>query len=256
MTKSNTFAAIILAAGMGKRMNNPGLPKVLLPIAGKPLISYVIETVKKLKPQKSLIIAGYQREKLIDYLNKIDFEHIIVIQNDQLGTGHAVSQTQKTLENFSGDILILSGDVPFIKSSTLERFLTLHYENKSDLSVLTSSISDASGYGRIIRNENGDFIKIVEEKDATDDEKKINEFNSGIYIVKSNILYKLLSKLKNNNAQKEYYLTDIIQIAYDAGLKVYAFKLANYKELLGANTYEELKNLENIYLSELIQEQS
>lgn len=253
MISNRPFAVIILAAGMGKRMNNPELPKVLLPIADKPMISYVIDTVKKLNPQKTVIIAGYKREKLINFLEKIDFEHTIVIQNEQLGTGHAVQQTKEIFQNYKGDILILSGDVPFIKPSTLEQFISLHFENESDLSVLTSSIADATGYGRIIRNRNGEFLKIVEEKDASDEEKKITEFNSGIYLVKSNILFNLLSKVNNNNAQKEYYLTDIISFANDAGYKVNAFKLANYKELLGANTYEELKSLENIYLTKILE---
>ncbi len=247
MITDSTFAVIILAAGKGKRMNNRDIPKVLLPVAGKPMIQYVLDTVGKLNPDKIVIIAGYLKEKVISYLNNLELRYEVAIQEEQLGTGHAVAQARRFFSNYDGDVLILSGDVPFIEFDTLRDFIALHFQTNSDLSVLTSSIPDPFGYGRIIRNYEGEFLRIAEEKDANESEKQIKEFNSGIYIAKSKLIFNWLNQLKNDNVQNEYYLTDIVSIAHNSEFKVSAFNIANYQELLGANTYEQLKELENIY---------
>jgi UDP-N-acetylglucosamine diphosphorylase/glucosamine-1-phosphate N-acetyltransferase len=243
---NNALAIIILAAGKGKRMLNQELPKVLSKVNDKPLIAYVIDSALKLNPQKIVIVVGFLKNLVVEFVKKYaNYQFDFVEQVEQLGTGHAVAQTELLLKDFSGDILILCGDVPFLKHHTLSKFINNFRLENSDVSVLTTFTDEPKGYGRIIRNHKGDFTNIIEEKDANDEQKKVNEINSGVFIVKAKFLYPSLKKISNSNAQGEYYLTDIIEILLKEKQKVNAFPVAQFQELLGINSPKELELAEN-----------
>jgi bifunctional UDP-N-acetylglucosamine pyrophosphorylase/glucosamine-1-phosphate N-acetyltransferase len=193
-------------------------------------------------------IVGHHREKVIDFLDNFASRNNsssikYSIQAEQLGTGHAVQQAEDILNDFSGNVLILSGDVPLLKPETIAKFIQVHQSYNADLSVLTSLAPEPFGYGRIIRNPEGTFQKIVEEKDANDIQKKINEINSGIYLVDKELLFSSLQGVKNSNAQAEYYLTDIIEICKNQGKKVFAHNLASFEEIQGINSQSDLENV-------------
>lgn len=241
---SNT-AVLILAAGKGKRMKSGDMPKVLAPLSGKPLIQYVLNTVQKINAKKTVLIIGHQKEKVKEFIEKSDFDNIeYAYQDEQLGTGHAVMMAEENMKNFQGDVLILAGDVPLLTSDTINKFIDEHNKYESAVSVLSTTAPDATGYGRIVRDSKGDFIKITEEKDADEEIKKIDEINSGIFLVDSVTLFDSLKKTSNKNAQKEYYLTDIIEILKAEKTPVFAFNLAKFDELQGINSPEDLKRAE------------
>ena len=242
------LSILILAAGQGKRMKNPDLPKVLCLLDGKPMLSYILDTVGKLQPEKTVVVAGYRREQVISFLLANYPAAKICIQEEQLGTGHAVRQAESLLKDYDGDILILAGDVPLITYKTLEDFFKAHTDGSSDLSVLSTTAEDPTGYGRIVRSAGGLFSRIVEQKDASETEKAIKEINSGIYLVKAKLLFMALSFVSNNNNQKEYYLTDIIGILRSAGAIVKAFNIGAYDELQGVNSVEDMKRAEEALL--------
>ncbi len=236
--------AIILAAGKGKRMQT-SFPKVLQEVAGKPLLQHVIDTTKELKNCQAHIVIGEQGtlvKKSVSALKKSKW----IKQAKQLGTGHAVKQTLKELR--PGSVaLILYGDVPLVKSSTMNALIKS--AGKTNLSLLSFEQDSPRGYGRIIRNASGKVLGIVEEKDASKEQKKITEVNSGIMATSSSKLKKLLKGIKNQNAAKEYYLTDIVRLANENKISVKAVKLAHKEEVLGANNLEELDELERSFQS-------
>ena len=238
------ISVIILAAGKGKRMNNPDIPKVMALLADKPLIGHVIDSIEPLHPSHTVVIVGHHKEKVKEYITSLSqlsgMNLLTVVQEEQLGTGHAVAQAEHTLQGVGGDILILSGDVPLMSTQTIEYFINEHKNNNAIISVLSAHIPESTGYGRIVRNNENQFLKIVEHKDASDDEKTINEINSGIYCVKAEYLFSSLHKVSNFNAQGEYYLTDIVGILQQEGHKVQAVVCSDYREILGINTSEEL----------------
>lgn len=238
---------VILAAGKGKRMNNPDLPKVLNKINDKPLIYYVITTAHKLNANQIVVVIGHQGELVKDYIKSVfDSNKIIfVIQEQQLGTGHAVLVTEQNIDKTNSYTLILAGDVPNISAKTLNEFIEKSIINQNDISVLSSNADNPYGYGRIIRNNNNHIIKIQEHKDCNEQELSIKEINSGILLAKTNILFKLLNLIKPNNNQNEYYLTDIVELGIINNLKVDAYGIANFNEIQGINTIEELKKAEN-----------
>ncbi len=243
----NELAIVILAAGKGKRMNNPEIPKVLAPINKRPLIYYVLNQVNMINPQNIVVVVGHKGELVKQYIKDTFPNQIInfVYQEQQLGTGHAVQVAYGILENFGGNTLILAGDVPNLNFHTILQFINQHNNNNADISVLSAIADNPFGYGRIVRNNNGDFIKITEQKDANQDELNINEINSGIILANNKILFKLLSQINNSNNQNEYYLTDIIEKAVEHQYKVYASSLANFSEIQGVNTSDELIKVEN-----------
>ncbi len=234
---------IILAAGKGSRMNS-SLPKVLHTLQGAALIDHVLDESQLLNPIETILVVGFKKEQVI--LHTRERSNIkYATQIEQLGTGHAVLQTEELLKNKNGHILILYGDVPNIKASTLRPIIDDHIINNRDLTLITAEIDDPTGYGRIIRDKNGNLLKIVEEKDCTDDEKKIKEWNPGIYIFKIPEVFEVLNNIKTNNASKEYYLTDAIGLAQQSNMQIKAIKIANSNEVMGVNTADQLEELES-----------
>lgn len=240
------LAVVILAAGKGKRMNNPDLPKVLARINDKPLIHFVLSEISSLNPAKSVVVIGHHGEMVENYI-KSNFSIVVhfAIQEQQLGTGHAVLVSEFIMKEFDGNTLILAGDVPNITSQSLNIFINNHLKNNADISVLSAKTENPTGYGRIVRDNEGNFLKITEHKDASEVVLLIKEINSGIILADNKLLFTLLNLLTNDNKQGEYYLTDIIELAKNNDKKVFAFEVANFDEIQGVNTLEELKNAEN-----------
>ena len=234
---------VILAAGKGTRMNSC-LPKVLHKLHDKTLIDYVLDESELLNPIESILVVGFKKNQIISH-TKSRIKLRYVTQKEQLGTGHAVLQTEKLLKDKKGHILILYGDVPNIKASSLEPIIEDHIINNRDLTLITAEVDNPTGYGRIIRNKNGQLLKIVEEKDCNDDERMIKEWNPGIYIFKTPKVFEILNNIKTNNASKEYYLTDAIGLAQQYNMQIKAIKIINSDEVLGINTTEQLKELES-----------
>ena len=233
-------AIIILAAGKGKRMESD-IPKVLHTINKEPMLIKVLNTAKKLNPSKILVIVGYKKALVKNALAK---EKVIFInQKEQKGTGHAIKQCLPVLNNSDGNVLVLSGDVPLIRLNTLSYFIENHNKNNSSASLISTELSDPSGYGRIIKKDDI-FHKITEDKEANSEEKKINEINSGIYIFDASILLNKIPLISNNNNQKEFYLTDIFKFMNSK--KVTTFKIKDEIEISGVNTSKQLKFLEGI----------
>jgi UDP-N-acetylglucosamine diphosphorylase/glucosamine-1-phosphate N-acetyltransferase len=215
----------------------------------KPLIDYVIKEAQIIGPKKIVIVVGHKKEKVISHVNDMNYFNITFVeQNEQLGTGHAVAQAEKELSDFDGDVLILCGDVPLLRSTTLIKFITNHNEKQATVSVLSAIVKDPTGYGRIVRNwDTGDFTKIVEEKDADSNIRRIREVNSGVFVVDSKELFEALKQVSDNNSQKEYYLTDIAEIIENKGKNVIAFPAADPTELVGVNSPEQLAKAEELH---------
>lgn len=244
----HNLAVIILAAGKGVRMKSD-LPKVFHEILGEPMLTYVLETVKKLNPSQTYLIVGHKRDLIMDYYKEWDLK--FVVQQEQLGTGHAVMQVKPHLEDFSGTVLVLAGDVPLLSEKTLSKLIDFHLKNKGAATDLTAELEDAGNYGRIVRNEKGEILKIVEKKDASAEELKIKEINTGTFCFDKDALFNALAEVRAENAQQEYYLTDTLEILKKKGLPVFAFRAEDSSETLGINTKEELVSVEKILLSVL-----
>ena len=234
-------SCIILAAGKGVRMKSD-LPKVLHTLNGKPLIGYVLDTVLSLNLKKVAVVVGYQGEKVVDLLKGKDVE--VVWQKEQLGTGHAVMQAEPIFHDFDGELLVLCGDVPLLQTETVIELLKTHQQKKAKATVLTAVLEDPKGYGRIVRNKNEVFESIVEDKDATLEEKKIKEINTGEMCFTAPALFSALKKVKRDNLQKEYYITDVLGILKKGGEKVEALKVQNPWETKGVNSTSELLQME------------
>lgn len=240
MSKLN---ALILAAGKGTRMKSDK-PKVVHECLGKPMVEYVIEASTGAGAEAIGVIVGYKADEVKEVIKE---DVTYVLQTEQLGTGHAVKCAVDFIKT-SDEVMVLCGDTPLVTTETLAPMIKAHREGKNGVTVLTTLVDDPTGYGRIIKDVNGDFIKIVEQKDATEEEKAVNEINSGMYIFDSKALLESLEKITPNNAQGEYYLTDTIAIIKDMGLRVDSYILPKEQgdEIMGVNTVDALKEAEEI----------
>ena len=230
--------SVILAAGKGTRMKS-NTPKVLHKIFEKPLLGYVLDNVKNIV-NESFVIVGHHAEEVTEYVEKNYKTAKTVLQSPQLGTGHAVSMVCPALENFDGQVIILCGDTPLITEDTLKKFVEYHNSNNSDLTVMSTIFENPTNYGRIIRETDNSLKCIVEEKDATPNEKAVKEVNAGIYCLNWGKIKPAFSQLTSNNAQGEYYLTDIIAWGKKNNLNVNAFILENSDEIYGINSRSNL----------------
>ncbi len=233
---SNLSAAIVLAAGFGKRMNS-STPKVLHPICGMPMLGHVLETVEELKPAQIIAVVGHGKERVTKYLNA-DFKKVkTVVQQQQKGTGHAVQVALAEMKNFKGLVLITAGDTPLLTSDSITRLVAAAKESKA--AVLTADLPDPTGYGRIIRLASM-VDRIVEQIDASSEELEITEINTGVYVFDVEILKKAITQIKANNKQGEIYLTDVIAVINNMGESVTAVMCEDYLEALGINDRSQL----------------
>lgn len=249
MSFKNT-KAIILAAGCGKRMKSQ-VPKVLHKIFDVELLKYVYNAINNLV-DLSYIIVGHQASLVENYCNTNLNNIKCLLQSPQRGTGDAVKKAYNELEDFYGNVIILCGDAPLIQESTIKEFIEYHNQNQSIVTVMTTDVSNPKGYGRVIRDEHNNLLKIVEEKDANLTQKAIKEVNGGVYCLNWQKIKQAFNELDCNNAQNEYYLTDIIAWALKNELKVCGFKIDDETELLGINSKKDLANVALILKDKII----
>jgi len=241
-------AAVVLAAGMGKRMNSD-LAKVLHEMAGKPLLGHVLDTLDELGVARVVAVIGHQRERVeAAFAGRPRLEW--AIQAEQRGTGHACMMAEPVLRGFPGTVLVVCGDTPLLTADTLHQLLERHARAHAQVTVLSMRLADPKGYGRIVRTADGEGIeRIVEEKDASPAEKQLDEVNSGIYAFEHAALSGVLGSLTANNSQGEYYLTDTVALLRARGAKAAVWCAEDARELLGINTPEQLAEAERIWRS-------
>lgn len=245
--------SIILAAGKGTRMKSD-TPKVLHTIFDKTLVGYVIDAVNNTGlADENFVIVGHQAERVEEYINKNYDNAKCVLQSPQLGTGHAVSMALPYLKDFDGEVIILCGDTPLITSETIKEFVEYHRDNKSDLTVMSAIFENPTNYGRIIRNQDDSLNSIVEEKDATPEQKAVKEINAGIYCINWAKIKPAFNELTSNNAQGEYYLTDIIKWGNEKNLSVNAYTLKNNEEIFGINSKTHLAEATKMLNNKIVQ---
>lgn len=240
------FATIIMAAGKGTRMKDPNTAKVMYEIHGKPMIHYVVDLAYGLGSSQVVVIVGYQRERVESYVKRSHPDLQCAYQEHQLGTGHAVMQAEKALQEFSGDVVVLSGDVPLLSGGTIEGLLRYHRRTDAVGTILTAELEDPTGYGRIIRNADHSVKKIVEHKDATPGELEMREINSGIYVFKKEKLFDGLKHIKAHNVHNEYYLTDVFEYFWRHHWIVSALMAKQPDEIRGVNTPDQLEEARSI----------
>ena len=234
---NNKIITIILAAGLGKRMKS-GLAKVLHPVAGIPMILYPVKVAEEISSERIIVVVGHQADRVKDVLSGRDVE--IVQQVEQKGTADAVRLAMDSLKGYKGMLVVLCGDVPLITPKTISGLISAHRDRGAIMTVLTTEVEDPSGYGRIVRSSDGSILRIVEERDADNEIKKIKEINSGTYVFDSLFLSEVLREIKSENAQREFYLTDSIETGLKKGFKVYAYKTIEREEIIGINSRNEL----------------
>jgi len=244
--KKHDLAVVIMAAGKGTRMKDPSKAKVMYELLGKPMIHYVVDLAYNLKADRVVVIVGYQSDVVKNYICTSHPKIEIALQAEQLGTGHAIMQTETALKDFLGDVIVLSGDVPLLTIKSMQQLIEHHVQTQADSTILTASIDDPTGYGRILRNNDGSVKKIVEQKDATEEESQVKEINSGIYIFDKQKLFDSLQHITPHNVQKEYYLTDVFEYFWKHHWRVSALKATYVDEIRGINTIEQLKEAETI----------
>lgn len=230
-------AAVILAAGMGKRMQSD-LPKVLHDVGGRPMLLHVIDTVKAIGAAPIVVITGYQAERVESACAESGV--VFARQEQQLGTGHAVMQAESALAEHGGVVVVLNGDVPGLRAQTIKDFIAYHEKERAAATVLTAKLDDPSGYGRIVRDDAGRLLRIVEQKDASESERAILEINSGLFCFETRELFSALKRVDRRNAQNEYYITDVIGLLAAEGKRVAAWCIADAREVAGVNNPDEL----------------
>lgn len=245
--------SIILAAGKGTRMKSD-MPKVLHTIFDKTLVGYVIDAVNNTGlADENFVIVGHQAERVEEYINKNYDNTKCVLQSPQLGTGHAVSMALPYLKDFDGEVVILNGDLPLITSDTIKEFVEFHKNKKSDVTVMSANFDDPTNYGRIIRNSDGTLNAIVEEKDTNPEQKKVKEINVGCYCLNWTEVKNAFNELKTDNAQGEYYLTDIVKWANNQKLSVNAYIIKDNDETFGINSKAHLAEATKMLNNRIIQ---
>lgn len=235
-------AAIILAAGKGTRMKSKRA-KVLHSLAGLPMLSHVINLVQSLQFENVFVIVGHQAETVSKLVS--EKEATALLQEPPRGTGDAVLQAKAALKGFQGPVLILNGDTPLLQKETIERFLAIYKKENATLALMTVCLDHPEGYGRVIRREDGRISHIVEQKDATEAERRVQEVNAGIYLCDADFLFKALEEIEPNNLQSEYYLTDIVGIAVSEGVTLLGFE-AQPEEVIGINSRTDLAQAEAV----------
>ena len=242
-------SAVILAGGEGKRMKS-NKPKALSLVLGEPMLRWVLNAVTNADISSICVLTGFAKEYIEEYLAQYEKETGIktqtAVQTERRGTGHAVMMCAPFLRGREGDVVVLNGDAPFIDSETLKESYKLHKSSRSSATVISAKVVDPFGYGRIIRDTNGSVEKIVEQKDADDEQKRVNEVNSGCYWFNTKDLLNALDSLTDNNASGEYYLTDTLGILLSRGKTVCAYTAANSNAVLGANDPDQLAQLNEI----------
>ena len=240
---------VVLAAGIGKRMNS-SLPKVLHILHGTPMLQYVLNTLYEFNPLRIVVVAGKHLKEIKESIgdaNVISF----VQQKVPMGTGDALLKAWTALKGFQGTVVVVNGDTPLIMSKTLKQFLTLHSKEKNSVSMLSFIAEDPGSYGRVIRDGAGDIISIVEDRDATERQKKIKEVNSGVYSIETDTLH-LLKEIKLNESKGEYYLTDIIGVAKEKGIKIGAYCIGSEDEFMGVNTKKDFEKVRQLMRDRII----
>jgi len=234
---------IILAAGKGKRMQSD-LPKVMHSLHGRPLVDYVVKVAEDLGVRPTVVV-GARGDLIKNFLgDRADYAE----QNEQLGTGHAIMQTESALKDFIGDVVVLSGDVPLLTAESMRGLISHHHQTDAIATILTADFVDPTGYGRIIRNNDGSVKKIIEHKDATEAERLVKEINSGIYVFNGQMLFDGLQYITPQNVQNEYYLTDVFEYFCQQHWKVSAIKTSHVEEIMGVNTVNQLDEVVQILL--------
>ncbi|MBI2354030.1 MAG: bifunctional UDP-N-acetylglucosamine diphosphorylase/glucosamine-1-phosphate N-acetyltransferase GlmU [Deltaproteobacteria bacterium] len=234
----DNIAAVILAAGKGTRMKS-GLVKVLHPAAGRPMIAWPVDAARGAGAAPVVLVVGHQAEEVRSHFR--DAADIrFALQEEQLGTGHAVARTREALAGFSGTVLLLCGDTPLLRPETLTTLIRFHRSHHAAVTVLTAVPDDPHGYGRVLRDEAGRVVRIVEQKDATPAEQRIGEINSGIYCMEAEFLFANIDAIGSDNAQNEFYLTDLVAIAGQKGVTCLAMSAADADEIMGVNDRVQL----------------
>jgi len=242
---SDKRAAIVLAAGKGKRMNSD-IPKVLHRIHGRPMITILLDTLVRMKFDRIVVVIGHKGEMVQDALAA--YPVTFVWQHEQLGTGHAVMMAREKLADLQGTTLVVAGDVPFLSEESITLLFDKHVSTNSAATCLSAVFDDPTGYGRIVRDGKSDRLKqIIEHKDATEEIREIREINSGTFCFDNQLLLQSLDHIGTDNAQGEYYLTDAVKILYDKGLPVSIAVAANPEEVKGVNSVEQLEHLERVF---------
>jgi len=238
-------SAIILAAGKGTRMNSDA-PKVLHEVCGRPMLAYVLEACHAVGCERPIVVIGHEAPLVRSAFEHLDDRVVWVEQAEQLGTGHAVMACREHLDGVGGAVLVLAGDGPLLRTETLRRLIAGHDEERAALTLATSILPDPRRYGRILRDADGGLLGIVEYLDATDEQRRINEVNVSMYCFDAADLRDVLPRLTDDNAKKEYYLTDALGLLRRMGRRVSALPAVPADEVLGINTPEELARVDRI----------
>ncbi|GAA1166235.1 bifunctional UDP-N-acetylglucosamine diphosphorylase/glucosamine-1-phosphate N-acetyltransferase GlmU [Nocardioides aquiterrae] len=238
----NQLTVIVLAAGGGTRMKSKTM-KVLHPIAGRTMIGHVLAAARETEPERIVAVVGHQREEVAAHIQELEPGAVLAVQDEQLGTGHAVRMAVEALGEVGGTVLVAYGDTPLLEGRSLRDFAAEHEAAQHAVSILSGIVDDPFGYGRVLRNEEGDVEAIVEEKDATPAQREVREINSGILAFDAEFLLGALPRIGNDNAKGEYYLTDVVAIAREDGLTVGAFPIADVMQTEGVNDRAQLARM-------------
>lgn len=238
-----SLATVILAAGKGTRMKSQ-MAKVLHQVAGKPMLQHLTDTAERLASRKTIVVVGYQGEQVQAAIQGANLT--FVYQHEQKGTGHAVMQAREALQSFEGSTLVLVGDAPLLSLETLQHLCNHHFSTGADATILTTHLENPYGYGRVVRDADGKFMRIVEQSDLTGEEAEITETNTGIYLFDNKKLFRALDKIQPNNRQGEYYLTDVFGFLDTDGARIGLVQTDDFEETIGINDRVRLAEAEKI----------